>query len=122
MRYYDPGTGRYTQVDPIGFEAGDENLYRYVRNNSTSISDPEGLIAPQIIGGIVGAAFGMYSAHKAHTSMLQGLLIGGITGVASTLPIPGLGAFASGIITGVAAGGIGNVVLSPTINQRLIPT
>lgn len=29
-RYYDPATGRYTQTDPIGFAAGDFNLFRYV--------------------------------------------------------------------------------------------
>jgi len=35
-RYADPETGRWTQEDPIGFAAGDANLYRYVGNNSTN--------------------------------------------------------------------------------------
>ncbi|MDH3973937.1 MAG: RHS domain-containing protein [Deltaproteobacteria bacterium] len=43
MRYYDPVAGRYTQADPIGFEALDENLYRYVQNNSINYRDPLGL-------------------------------------------------------------------------------
>ena len=30
--------------DPLSFEAGDINLYRYVRNNPISFSDPSGLI------------------------------------------------------------------------------
>ena len=42
-RYYDPVSGRYTQVDPIGFAAGDENLYRYNWNSSQNMFDPYGL-------------------------------------------------------------------------------
>ena len=43
QRFYDPGTGRYTQVDPIGFWAGDVNLYRYVQNQPTNWVDSSGL-------------------------------------------------------------------------------
>lgn len=32
-RYYNPETGRFLSEDPIGFLAGDVNLYRYVNNN-----------------------------------------------------------------------------------------
>lgn len=39
-RYYDPVTGRYAQVDPIGFEGGDINIYRYARGNVLSNMDP----------------------------------------------------------------------------------
>jgi RHS repeat-associated protein len=42
-RTYDPGTGRYTQVDPIGFAGGDLNVYRYVENGPLSFIDPLGL-------------------------------------------------------------------------------
>lgn len=42
-RYYDPNTGRYTQEDPVGFEAGDENFYRYVGNGPVVGYDPFGL-------------------------------------------------------------------------------
>jgi RHS repeat-associated protein len=31
-RYLDPTTGRWTTQDPMGFAAGDANLYRYVFN------------------------------------------------------------------------------------------
>ncbi len=41
-RDYDPETGRYTQVDPIGFVAGDLNIYRYVQNNSINLFDTFG--------------------------------------------------------------------------------
>ena len=29
-RYYDPAIGRWTSQDPLGFDGGDANLYRYV--------------------------------------------------------------------------------------------
>ncbi len=42
-RYYNAGPGRWTTQDPIGFGAGDNNLYRYVGNASTSFADPSGM-------------------------------------------------------------------------------
>ena len=44
-RAYDPATGRFIQEDPIGFTAGDLNIYRYVWNNPLSWTDPSGLAA-----------------------------------------------------------------------------
>ena len=41
-RYYDGSTGRFISEDPIGFNGGDANLYRYVGNNSTNFVDPTG--------------------------------------------------------------------------------
>ena len=43
-RYYDPTIGRWTSQDPLGFDAGDANLYRYVRNRPTVERDSTGLI------------------------------------------------------------------------------
>ena len=42
-RWYDPGSGRFISQDPIGFSAGDVNLYRYVGNAPGDATDPEGL-------------------------------------------------------------------------------
>ncbi|MHB9068435.1 MAG: RHS repeat-associated core domain-containing protein [Pirellulaceae bacterium] len=42
-RWYDPTTGRWLSQDPIGFAAGDVNLYRYVGNQATGATDPSGL-------------------------------------------------------------------------------
>ncbi|REK23911.1 MAG: hypothetical protein DWQ42_14160 [Planctomycetota bacterium] len=42
-RYYDPFLGRFVQRDPIGYAAGDSNLYRYVGNGPISFRDPTGL-------------------------------------------------------------------------------
>jgi RHS repeat-associated protein len=41
-RYYDPKIGRWMAKDPIGFDAGDANLYRYVGNDPTNRVDPSG--------------------------------------------------------------------------------
>lgn len=40
---YSPTLGRWIQNDPIEFEAGDPNLYRFVGNSPTNASDPSGL-------------------------------------------------------------------------------
>jgi hypothetical protein len=40
------GAGRWLPQDPLGFEAGDYNLYRYVGNNATNATDPSGEVAP----------------------------------------------------------------------------
>jgi len=41
-RYYNPATGRWQSQDPIGFDAADANLYRYVGNNPLIRLDPNG--------------------------------------------------------------------------------
>ena len=50
-RWYDPATGRWTSEDPIGFEAGDANVYRFVRNSPTNRIDPYGLAVPEMMPG-----------------------------------------------------------------------
>ena len=53
-RYYNPSTGRWLSEDPIGFDGGDNNFYRYVENNPVRYIDPEGKVAAETI--IVGCA------------------------------------------------------------------
>ncbi|NKC13293.1 MAG: hypothetical protein GKR94_14185 [Gammaproteobacteria bacterium] len=43
-RYYDPGTGRFTQRDPLGFVDG-VNQYAYAANNPVMFVDPFGTVA-----------------------------------------------------------------------------
>jgi RHS repeat-associated protein len=45
-RYYDASLSRFISRDPIGFAAGDMNLYRYVRNEPTGGTDASGLESP----------------------------------------------------------------------------
>ena len=42
--YLDQKDGRWTTRDPLGFDAGDANLYRYIRNDPTNATDPLGLL------------------------------------------------------------------------------
>ncbi|MFO0799414.1 MAG: RHS repeat-associated core domain-containing protein [Gemmataceae bacterium] len=45
-RWYSPTLGRFTSLDPIRYDAGDQNLYRYVGNGPTTNLDPSGLMMP----------------------------------------------------------------------------
>jgi RHS repeat-associated protein len=49
-RNYDPFGGRFITFDPIGFDGGDLNLYRYVNNNPVLSVDPSGLSALAFTG------------------------------------------------------------------------
>ena len=41
-RHYDLGIGRFISEDPIGFEAGDLNVFRYALNDPVFFTDPSG--------------------------------------------------------------------------------
>ena len=43
-RWYDADTGTWLRPDPLGFAAGDANLYRYCGNSPTNFTDPSGRI------------------------------------------------------------------------------
>ena len=59
-RYYKPKLGIFINEDPIGFEGGDSNLYRYVKNNSINFVDSNGLSMAGVLtlGGFAAAADG----------------------------------------------------------------
>jgi RHS repeat-associated protein len=42
-RFYHPNMGRFMQSDPIGFDAGDMNLFRYCGDDPVNHTDPTGL-------------------------------------------------------------------------------
>ena len=42
MRYYHPGRQRFIGEDPYRFAAGDPNLYVFVRNSPSNLTDPTG--------------------------------------------------------------------------------
>jgi RHS repeat-associated protein len=42
-RWYGSVAGRFLNQDPMGFAAHDANLYRYVGNGATNVTDPSGL-------------------------------------------------------------------------------
>ena len=45
-RYFGTDVGRWITEDPVGFNAGDTNLARYVNNKTTQNVDPSGLVVP----------------------------------------------------------------------------
>ncbi len=53
-RFYSSSLGRWVQLDPIGFVAGDANLYRYVHNNPANATDPTGLLEWTHVGPVFG--------------------------------------------------------------------
>ena len=86
--------------DPIGFAAGDANLYRYVGNSPTNFVDPSGLVCE-------GAAWG--TAIGGTIGGIGGWIICGAGGVVvgaggGTLVEPGGGT----IIGGAAGGAVGS--------------
>jgi RHS repeat-associated protein len=56
-RYYSPVDGRWTSQDPLGFAAGDANLYRYTFNQPINLNDPSGDVI-----GIIAIGIGIYLA------------------------------------------------------------
>ncbi|MBK9058308.1 MAG: hypothetical protein IPL82_10890 [Elusimicrobia bacterium] len=79
-RDYDARTGRWTAKDPIGFNGGDSNVYRYAQGDPINIKDPAGKIAivddalgvgllafPQVAAGVVltlAITWGIVQAYK----------------------------------------------------------
>ena len=68
-RYYDPGVGRFTQRDPIGFADG-VNPYTYVGSSPANFVDPLGLAARMagVFDGQRTAMLGARNSCMCHTS------------------------------------------------------
>ena len=79
-RWYSAEVGRWLSEDPIGFAAGDANLYRYVGNDFVNRVDPEGLD-----DGLFGKAYsimfpnrliGKLAVEEARASLKVGATVG----------------------------------------------
>jgi len=93
-RYYDPNTGRFLSEDPIGFDAGDQNLYRYVANNPVNVTDPSGENPAAVVGFVIGLGGGVAGTLAQGGSLGEALingLIGGTLGAAAGFGLPVLG-------------------------------
>jgi len=55
-RYYSDEDGRFLSPDPIGFQGGDVNLYRYVANSPVNLIDPSGLFCVPLVAALAAAA------------------------------------------------------------------
>ena len=95
-RDYDSSTGKWTAKDPIGFQGGDTNLYRYVMGDPVNLVDPEGEFAWIAAGagaGFVGGVGGYYAAggrsfSKGFKAGLVGAAGGAITGALAPINTP----------------------------------
>ena len=76
-RWYDPAQGRWLSQDPIGFNAGDANLYRYIGNSPTNATDPSGLAGEGHHWVPVSVAWTLYE--EGRISLAQLKLFGGRT-------------------------------------------
>lgn len=85
-RFYDSGTGRFLQQDPIGFEGG-SNLYAYADGNPLRYVDPNGTAS---IG-----EWGLWAVNKA----VKTIVVTGSTAAAVVLATP------AGPVAQVLAGG-----------------
>jgi RHS repeat-associated protein len=98
-RYYDAAVGRFVSVDPMGFGAGDTNLYRYVGNNATNATDPTGMWSLQEAWNGAQQAWnnGVRNVQQTFnntTQTVQDLAYNGL--VSADRFVAGLGSFATG--------------------------
>lgn len=63
---YDPSIGRWLSRDPIGFAAGDSNLYRYVSNDPEDSVDPSGEV-----GGTIHHPYPLHLGGAANQPLIQ---------------------------------------------------
>ncbi|MGH8436901.1 MAG: RHS repeat-associated core domain-containing protein [Pseudomonas sp.] len=111
-RYYDQGTGRFTQEDPIGL-AGGLNLYGFAGGDPVNFSDPFGLCKP-----ITDPTCARFIA----VGMTTGLAVGGAVSIACAYVTFGICAAGAapimGVFTGLGAslGGLAST-LAPAFNE-----
>ena len=99
-RDYDPDTGRWTAKDPIGFAAGDTDLFGYCFNDPVNWIDPFGL--ESIVGSMVGnnnTGLFNYKAHATNDAIV-GTFKSGVEGSIIHTGIDGR----NGIFSGGAGG------------------
>ena len=70
-RDLDPTTGRWTTQDPMGFAAGDANLYRYVGNMATMATDPSGNIAWFVVVPVAGVVAGLLNTDTGASAVVS---------------------------------------------------
>jgi RHS repeat-associated protein len=100
-RYYHPVFSRFVSEDPLGFAAGDPNLYGYVLSNPISNVDPSGQIVPWIAACATSAAFSV------GIEMISNSLAGRKNTLSS---VAGTGA--SGCVAGMFGFGLGKAAIA----------
>ncbi len=77
-RPYSAALGRWTRLDPLGYGAGDDDLYRAFANDPTRYTDPSGellpllLVGAVIIGGVLVTPAGLPPGAQAENAVMLG--------------------------------------------------
>lgn len=94
-RWRDTGSGVFLSQDPMGYAAGDSNLYRYAFNSPGNLVDPDGQIVESvwdvvsIFAGLVSTGFDIYKIAKTGEGWGDlGLDVGGLVADVGALFVP----------------------------------
>ncbi|MFT7579318.1 MAG: RHS repeat-associated protein [Myxococcota bacterium] len=70
-RTYDAAVGRFISEDPLGFDAGDSNLYGYAGGNPLSFVDPRGTSVASVVGAAIDQGMALLDKGKKLISLRQ---------------------------------------------------
>jgi RHS repeat-associated protein len=125
-RYFSPSRQRFISEDPIGFAAGDPNLYGYVFNRPTSFTDSSG----EAVDPVSWTALGIVCGGGAVLGVVATWAVAGRKPTLSQMgsgAVMGCGAATIGLVSWVAAGGAAGVAvltnsiktapIAPTVGQ-----
>lgn len=110
-RTYDPATGRFLQLDPLGLGGGSANYYPYAANNPANYVDPSGKLIFLALPWAVWAAVGIAGA------ALVGVGLTSANCQANLSCGQGIADFWGGVLSSPAAGDLGRTC----INWRIFP-
>jgi RHS repeat-associated protein len=113
-RGYSPPLGRFIERDLIGFEAGDNNWYRFVANGPTETIDPSGLDW--------GSACRDYWYYLTHPWAMDDELEYGFYGCAAVAGTCALGAGGVVLVGGSTSTGVGTLAGAAPLTGAGMPT
>jgi len=115
-RYYSPSQQRFVSADPLGFGGGDSNLYTYVHDSPTNLTDPSGefaFLAAAAIGCAIGAVVGgfgiwAYNSLAGRKTTVGEIVTSAAIGCAIVAVLAIVGVVAGPIIFGALASAVGS--------------
>ena len=101
--------GRWVSEDPLGFAAGDGNLFAYSSNSPIGTRDPSGqivvpILAAAFVGGLMGGLAGWVTGGG-----WDGIVTGAVGGIVGSVTMILAAPFAPAFIAGAASGAAGSV-------------